>query len=66
MALFEEAVEDNPEYPQPYLNWGLVLASQGDIAGAKPKLEKALQLSPNLPEALKALQIVNENLKGRG
>ena len=65
MALFEEAVEDSPQYPQPYLNWGLVLASQGDLSKAKPMLEKALQLSPNLAEARKALQMVEETLKGQ-
>ena len=65
MALFEEAVEDSPQYPQPYLNWGLVLASQGNLTRAKEMFEKALGLSPNLAEARKALQIVEKGLKGQ-
>ena len=65
VALFEEAVEDSPQYPQPYLNWGLVLASQGNLTRAKEMFEKALGLSPNLAEARKALQIVEKGLKGQ-
>ena len=66
IALLQEAVEDSPQYPQAYLNLGLVLASQGELARAKPVLEKALQLAPNLGQANKALEFVNQNLKGPG
>jgi len=65
VALFEEAVEDSPQYAQSYLNWGLVLASQGNLTRAKAMFEKALGLSPNLAEARKALQIVQKGLKGQ-
>ncbi len=63
VALFEKAVEDSPQYPRSYLNWGLVLASQGDLSRAKEMIEKALQLSRNLAEARKALQLVEETSK---
>lgn len=64
--LFKEAIEDVPGYPMPYLNWGLLLANQGSLKEAQMMFEKVLQISPNLAEARKDLQIVNEALKGEG
>lgn len=65
LALFQEAVEDFPGYPEAYLNWGLVLASEGKVAPAKERLEKALQLSPNLSAARKALKMVDDAAKAQ-
>jgi Flp pilus assembly protein TadD len=61
-ALFKQAAEDSPHYPMPYLNWGLLLANQGNLKEAQKMLETALRCSPNLVEARKALQAVDNAL----
>jgi len=51
-AVFKKAIALDPKYVDPYLNIGLNYVVQGKPEKAFPWLEKALSLSPGLPEAL--------------
>ena len=61
-SLFEAATEDSPSYADAYLNWGLILAAEGDYAGARNRLRKALELAPGLQKASVALDAIQKEL----
>lgn len=58
IALFRQAVHDNPLYVQAYVNWGIALADEGRYADAREQFENAIKLSPELPAAHAALALL--------
>jgi tetratricopeptide (TPR) repeat protein len=51
---FAEAVRQAPSIPRAYLDWGDMLAAQGDLAGAIAKYTAANRLGPHWADPLKA------------
>jgi tetratricopeptide (TPR) repeat protein len=49
-ADFEEAVEMNPNHPEPWLNTAILRFKQGDSAAAVPLFDRAIQLHTRRPE----------------
>jgi len=56
--LFREAVENNPQYAQAFVNLGLVLASQSRFAEAAWALQSAVHVEPNNTKALASRAMV--------
>lgn len=55
--LFSALAEESPADSRIWNNWGFLLLQRGDVMGAIPRLEKALELSPADFEALVNLGI---------
>jgi tetratricopeptide (TPR) repeat protein len=51
---FTEAVRQAPSIPRGFLDWGDMLAAQGDLSGAIAKYTEANRLGPHWAEPLKA------------
>ena len=49
---FRQAIEADPQHPDGWLNVARSMVEEGRTADARPFLEKALELSPDLPRAL--------------
>jgi tetratricopeptide (TPR) repeat protein len=49
MAVYREAIKEDPEYPLYYYNLACGYAEKGDLDGALPQLQKAWELRDNLP-----------------
>jgi tetratricopeptide (TPR) repeat protein len=65
-AAFRQAIEwqgDHPADPQPFLNLGTMLASEGALPEAMPLLTKAATLSPENPKVHEELGQVYESQK---
>ena len=57
---FEKAIEDDPSDADYHFNLGVVLAQEGDRAGATRELRTSLDRRPNDPEARIALESVTQ------
>jgi tetratricopeptide (TPR) repeat protein len=55
IALFEQAVSEDPELWEARYNLGVLLAQRGDLAKARQQLEKAQELAPNAEDVVSAL-----------
>ncbi len=64
-AAFEAALAIEPEHPAALANLGSLRASQGDYAGARPLLARALELQPDLEAARASLAEVERRLSSR-
>lgn len=53
--VLQQQLKKNPNDAEANLNFGLVLAGQGDMVNAEKQVRKALAISPNHPGALTAL-----------
>ena len=61
-SLLREALENDPNYMEGYLNLGLILASERRFTEAKTDLEHALKLAPDDVRVLTALGKVKSHL----
>jgi tetratricopeptide (TPR) repeat protein len=55
IALFEQAVSEDPELWEARYNLGVLLAQRGELARARQQLEKAHELAPNAEDVVSAL-----------
>jgi tetratricopeptide (TPR) repeat protein len=68
VALYGRMVETTPDSPLAQFNFALALLRAGDASLAKPRLERAIQLDPNVarPKAVLALLLVSEGRTDEG
>lgn len=59
---FKEALVDKPDYPEAANNYGALLATRGQYAGAVALLKKAVALRPSYADAQLNLAVACENL----
>ncbi len=55
IALLEQAVSEDPELWEARYNLGVLLAQRGELAAARPQLERAHELAPNAEDVASAL-----------
>jgi tetratricopeptide (TPR) repeat protein len=60
---FEAAIKANASFPEVYINMGVVLAQQGDLAGSARNYEKALAVDPGNTLAQQNLAFVRQMLR---
>jgi len=51
LALFRDLVARAPDYPDGHYHYGVLLAMQGDMAGAKREFDAAVRLDPGYSQA---------------
>jgi len=61
IALYQKAIEINPEYAGTYYNLGAVYFSKGMLDEAAAELEKAIEINPNYVDAYTSLGVVYIN-----
>ncbi|AXQ30347.1 tetratricopeptide repeat protein [Solimonas sp. K1W22B-7] len=61
---FTDLIKDQPRYPEPYNNLGVLLAGMGDYAKARTAFETALSKNPQYSSAQQNLADVNLALAG--
>jgi len=59
---FEESISTNPGDPLSYYYAGVAYHRKGDLKGALASLNRAIQLSPGLPQAILEIGIILEEL----
>ncbi len=65
IALWNESLQENPNQPDLHAKLGLTHQSLGNLKTAVYHWEKALQLQPDLPEALNNLAWIKANSEGQ-
>jgi tetratricopeptide (TPR) repeat protein len=53
MAVYREAIKEDPDYPLYHYNLACGYAESGDLNGAIPELQKAWELRDNLPRGMR-------------